>query len=219
MRKLGNTFSKKYNFKRLLQTAPDLAKLYNKQENAVNGITPIRFIQLKEKQGPIAGCNLNDPADVEIFGPAEPTVWPCRIKYAEQIYDLNAHGFGCVWTVRLVEEPVNGVQYRVETSIRQVPNPMVVTFFPDNLGPLIPVNEAHRMVEPEHLPKIDGNKRVSFFLSDGEPANTPTELNHCGIIPNERHLWNATFYNYDVAHLYAESMDDQLRQPIVKQRI
>ena len=224
LRKLGNTFSKRYNFKRLLQTAPDLAKLYNKQENAVNSITPIKFIHLKEKMDPIAACSPNDPASVKMFGPAEPTTWPRRIKYAEQIYDLNEHGFACVWTVRIVEERAYQPQAlnsddewkvtNVTADVKQVPNPMVVTFWPDNLGNLIPPNEAHRMVNPEHLPQIDEKNKVSFFLSDQDPNNTPQELSQCGIIPHERHLWNATFYDFNVAHLYADSIEHQLQQSL-----
>lgn len=100
----------------------------------------------------------------------------------------------------------------VSADVKRVPNPQVVTFWPDNLGKLIPPVNAHRTVDPKHLPRIDERNKASFFLSDGVQENTPQELSQCGIIPHERHLWNATFYDYDVAHLYADSIEDQLRQ-------
>ena len=221
MRKLGKSFSKRYNFLRLLQTAPDLVTLYNKQENAVNSIKPTRFVQLRERMGPIEPCidvASKEAVDVPVFGPTSPNEWPMRIKYAEQIHDLNEFGYNCVWTVRIVEDtyiPMHrateyAAQVPVKAQVKQVPNPMVVTFWPDNLGSL--VSEAHRRVDPEHLPTIDERNKASFFLSDGNTKNTPQELQQCGIIPNERHLWNATFYDYHIAHLYAESVESQLRQ-------
>lgn len=220
MRKLGKTFSKKYNFKRLLQTAPDLVTLYNKQEYAVNSIEPIKFIQLMENAGPIAACSPNlspeEAVSFEVFGPTSPNQWPTRIKYAEQIHDLNEVGFSCVWTVRLVENPGHQTKWsdRVQAQVKRVPNPQVVTFWPNNMGSLIPPVNAHRLVDPTYLPKIDERTKASFFLSDGVQENTPQELSHCGIIPHERHLWSATFYDYQVAHLYAESVEHQLRQDL-----
>jgi len=214
LRKLTKSFTENYNFKRLLQTAPDLVRLYNKQESAVNGVKPVRFIQIKEDMGPIEACNMHDPAEsvpFEVFGPASPTDWPMRIKYAEQIHDLTAHGFRCVWTVRLVESHNTQWTGHVSADVKQVPNPQVVTFWPNELGKLIPPTNAHRRVDPEHLPTIDERSKASFFLSDGVQESTPQELTHCGIIPHERHLWNATFYDYEVAYLYAESVQHQIR--------
>jgi len=223
LRKLGKSFSKKYNFLRLLQTAPDLVTLYNKQEYAVNSIKPVRFIHLKEEMGPIEACaNPTEKTSIEMFGPTSPNEWPMRIKYAEQVHDLNEFGFACVWAVRIVED---GTYYpqalnssdewkitKVTAEVKRVPNPQVVTFWPENLGTLIPPTNAHRRVDPEHLPTIDKRDKASFFLSDGIQTTVPLELQQCGIIPHERHLWNATFYDYDVAHLYAESVETQLRQ-------
>lgn len=206
-----------------MQTAPDLVTLYNKQENAVNSIKPVRFIQLKEEMGPIEACMTpEESAPVELFGPTSPNEWPMRIKYAEQIHDLNEFNFACVWTVRIIEQSHYNARVRradqeyvvtgVQAEVKRVPNPQVVTFWPDNLGQLIPPTNAHRAVDPEHLPTIDERDKASFFLSDGIQENIPQELSQCGIIPHERHLWNATFYDYDVAHLYADSVQNQLRQ-------
>ncbi len=219
MRKLGKTFGKKYNFKRLLQTTPDLSKKYQQHDDAINSVVPVKHIQLLDYNGPIlpttSAISPKDTIDVEVFGPGQQEEWPRRVKYAEQIPELNNQNY-IVWVVRIIEMSEHPIQTpwqeHVETDVVRVARPTVVTYWPDSVNPAVPT-AAHRPVNPVKLPKIDQQEFCAYFLSDGNDQLRPLQLEHCGIIPHIRLNFNATFYDQEVANLYAKSVTFQLRHP------
>lgn len=223
MRELSKTFSKKYNFKRLLQTTPALSKLYNKREDAVNSIEPVKCVQIIDRKTiaaiPNSPVDMNNTVSLQIFGP-DGTEWPRRIKYAEQVPGLYEKGYECTWVVKIKSGDSNAPWSndttwlgRVNVEVIRVSRPRVVTFYPEykNYPPNIAAKypEAHHPVNPDTLNHIDENKFVSFFLSDGKAE--PVPLEECGIIPTVDFCYNTTFYDREVAHLYADSLRTRLK--------
>ena len=202
LRKLGKSFSDKYNFKRLLQTTPDLSKLYSKHEDAVNSVRPIRQIPLFEREPcAVYHPDAQQPAmrDIEIFGPGAGE-WPSRIKYAEQILDVYANG-ETAWVVQVCRENNTGDKTQVEVS--EYRKPAVTTHYPVLHDQ--PKNHTPIFNEKE-LSKVDQNQFMSYFLvSQSEPI-PPADLANIGLIPNETSLYNSTFHHKGIALLYADSL-------------
>lgn len=202
LRKLGKTFSKKYNFKRLLQTTPDLSKLYTKHEAAVNSVRPIRQIPIFEnEESPVflPDAKPRDVCDMEIFGP-DSGDWPSRVKYAEQILDVYAEG-ETAWVVQVTREhrigdatKVNVLEYRKPAITLHYP---IFHDQPNNHSPIF--NE-------KQLAKLDQNDYISYFLVSQSENLPAANLMECGLIPNISALYNTTFHHKDIALLYADSL-------------
>lgn len=203
LRKLpGKSFSEKYNFKRLLQTTPNLSKLYTKHEDAVNSVHPIRQIAIFEQEiSPVFHPDAQPPdvCDMEIFGPGSGN-WPSRIKYAEQILDVHANN-ETAWVVQIVREHKVGDMTNVE--ILEYRKPAITLHHPifrdqpNNHSPIF--NE-------KRLAKIDQHDFVSYFLISQSENLPPTNLMECGLIPNGLGIYNTTFHHKDIALLYADSL-------------
>lgn len=208
LRKLpGKSFSEKYNFKRLLQTTPDLSKLYTKHENAVNSVRPIRQIPIFENELSAvfhAGAKPHDVCDMEIFGPGDDK-WPSRVKYAEQILDVAVYG-ETAWVVQIVREHKVGDLTKVK--VLEYRKPAITLHYPifhdqpSNHGPIF--NE-------KKLAKIDQNDFVSYFLVSQSENLPPANLIECGLIPNGFEIYNTTFHHKDIALLYADSLREIVR--------
>lgn len=203
MRKLaGKTFSEKYNFKRLLQTAPDLSKLYTKHEDAVNSVRPIKQIPIFEREvGAVFHPEAIAPdiCDMEIFGP-DSGDWPSRVKYAEQILDVYAEG-ETAWVVQIVRE--HQVGDTKEVDVLEYRKPAITIHYPifrdqpNNHSPIF--NE-------KQLAKLDQNDYISYFLVSQSENLPPANLMECGLIPNGFEIYNTTFHNKGIALLYADSL-------------
>ncbi len=207
LRKLGRRFSKKYNFKRLLQTTPNLSKLYNEHEDAVNSIKPVKHVQLISLENIRAfsaedsAINANTTCKIEIYGPGGGK-WPCRIKYAEQILDVNHNGYSA-WVVRIRQSSSTDAT----VDVLHYKKPCVTLYYPVRWD--APKNHCP-ISNPNKLTRIDENKFVSYFLI-GEDCDKPTDLRTCSIIPSGGgDTWNSTFYDREIAYLYAESLQTQI---------
>ena len=203
LRKLqGKSFTEKYNFKRLLQTAPDLSQLYAKHEDAVNSVRPIRQIPIFEREMTAVyhpGAKPADVADMEIFGPGSGD-WPSRVKYAEQILDVYAEG-ETAWVVQVTREHHVGEATKVD--VLEYRRPAITIHYPvlhdrpHNHGPIF--NE-------KMLARIDQQEFGSYFLVSQSEDLPPANLIECGLIPNISSLYNTTFHHKDIALLYADSL-------------
>lgn len=203
LRKLPDkSFSEKYNFKRLLQTTPDLSKLYTKHEDAVNSVHPIRQIPIFEHEINLIfhpDVQPLDVCDMKIFGPGSGN-WPSRVKYAEQILDVRANN-ETAWVVQIIREhkvdeitTVEVLEYRKPAITLHYP---IVRDQPNNHGPIF--NE-------KKLAKIDQQDLVSYFLISQSENPPPVNLLECGLIPNGLGIYNTTFRHKDIALLYADSL-------------
>jgi len=208
LRKLGKSFSKKYNFKRLLQTTPDLSKLYTRHEAAVNSVHPIRQIPIFEREELKvyhAGAKASDVCDMEIFGPGSGE-WPSRIKYAEQILDVHAHG-ETAWVVQVCREGNTGDKNKVE--VLEYRKPAVTLHYPILRDQ--PSNHAP-IFDEKKLRKVDQNDYISYFLVSQSENLPPSNLIECGLIPNGYDIYNSTFHHKEIALLYADSLRGIIRQ-------
>ena len=211
LRKLpGKSFSEKYNFKRLLQTTPDLSKLYTKHEDAVNSIYPIRQIPIFDHQDLVFHPDVQPPdvCEMEIFGPGSGD-WPSRIKYAEQILDLYDTG-ETAWVVTISRKHRVGVETDnvTEVKILEYKRPTITIHYPifsdrpNNYSPIF--NE-------KKLAKIDQNDYASYFLVSQGEILPPTNLIECGLIPNGFEIYNTTFHHKGIALLYADSLREIIK--------
>jgi len=204
LKKLGKRFSKKYNFKRLLQTTPNLSKLYNEHEDAVNSIKPIKHVQLISREeirafDPITDADINKTCSIEIYGPGSGE-WPCRIKYAEQVLDVNYNGYSA-WVVRIQQARTNAI-----VDILQYTRPCITLYYPiQHDAP----KDHSAIYNPNRLVRIDEHEFLSYFLA-GKNRDKPTDLRTCSIIPSGCDTYNSTFYDREIAYLYAESLQVQL---------
>jgi len=203
LRKLqGKSFSEKYNFKRLLQTTPDLSKLYRRHEDAVNSVRPIRQIPIFEREmSAIFHPDAAAPAvaDMEIFGPGL-GAWPSRVKYAEQILDVHAEG-ETAWVVRVSRESMVGEKTKVD--VLEYRRPAVTIHYP------VLRDQPHNhnpIFNERELAKVDQNEFMSYFLVSQSENLPPANLIECGLIPNISALYNTTFHHKDIALLYADSL-------------
>lgn len=227
LRKLdkGKTFTEQYKFKRLLKTEPSVLRLYKIQEKAINSIPAVKDIAIYESQSilpfPVPGeYGEVGPGDAAPFtrlhrGEAN---WPRRIEFAEQIPDISNKG-GHVWAVSLHVtggEPIGagtniGKNYHV--NVKHMTYPLIVT---SKRGAGVFPN--YEIVDTKLLPGIDDNEHVFFYLCDWEEINkepsiraseAPWDVWSCGVCPNEISPFNATFYDREVAHLYADSLREE----------
>lgn len=204
MRELSETFSKKYNFKRLLQTTPNLSKLYNRHEDAVNSITPIKRISLYNSEklailDPNTDLFQEKFCNIRIFGPSSKE-WPSRIKYAEQILDVYTTG-KIAWVVRICG---NGQPGGMDIEIIEFRSPAITIHYPDKYDK--PANH-YPILNQKKLARIDQNPYVSYFLiSEHDEYDHPINLRDCGLIPDGLNIYHSAFYDQNIAFLYAESL-------------
>ena len=221
LEKLGKTFTKKYNFKRLLQTAPDLLNRYKRHEDAINSIEPHKHIQIitYESIQPVsdlsAVIDMNAVADIETFGPGA-SVWPKRIKFAEQVLDSYANNYH-IWAVEICGSTHPGSEMP-NVEVTKFKKPAIAHHYP--VLRYMPTN--HRPIfNQTKLSKIDQNDFVSYFLVSVSKDDTLTELKKCSLIPDGHNVFGAAFYHRDIAYLYADSLRKQMKKwpAFQKQRV
>jgi hypothetical protein len=70
-------------------------------------------------------------------------------------------------------------------------------------------------VPPDQIRHIENNDKVFFYLTDAAVApqdQDPWDIWSAGLVPNLMAEFNASFYDRDVAHLYAESLRAEVRR-------
>lgn len=206
MRKLGKTFTKRYAFKRKLTTDPEINRLYKKREEAIGSIYSVRdaaLYETSEPLRPITGKELDpsEAAKITLISRGDNT-WPRRVVYPEQITDLRER-MRDVWVVNLnVEAGAHGKVYNVR--LKHLDCPTIVTAWHG-----LSTQVEFRPVDDECVPRIDANERPFFYLqghTEWKKGLEPWDVFSCGVCPNEMSTFSATFYDREVAHLYASSL-------------
>ena len=213
---MGKTFTDVYRFKRLLQTEPSVLRLYKKQEQAINSIPAVKDIAIYEDDEPLwipssDPISPSDTAPITLLhrGNAE---WPRRVIFAEQIPELYNQNKD-VWCVNLkvsgglrASAGLEDKSYEVE--IRHMAFPVII-----NLRRNVLLVQEYLKVDEKLLPKIDSNERMWFYLTGHDRTNgDPWEVKMCGVCPDPVTPFNATFYDRDVAHLYADSLRVEIQR-------
>ena len=206
MRKLGKTFTKRYAFKRKLTTDPEINRLYAEREKAIGSIAAIKNAALYETDEPLrvqTGPDIHpsDAVKIKLIHQGE-SDWPRRVMYPEQISDLRAQRRD-VWVVNLnVEGGAHGKVYNVR--LKRLDYPTIVTQWHG-----FNTQTEFRPVDDERVPKIDSNEKTFFYLqglTEWKKGLEPWDVFSCGVCPNSMSTFSATFYDRQVAHLYASSL-------------
>lgn len=215
---LGKTFTDVYRFKRLLQTEPSVLRLYKKQEQAINSIPAVKDIAIYEDDESFCvpssyPISPDDVAPVTLLhrGNAE---WPRRVRFAEQIPELYNQN-KAVWSVNLgviggLTAATSNADKTYEVHVRYTDFPIII-----NRRQGVISSQAYLKVDEKLLPKIDGNDKIWFYLSGHDDRTTesePLEVKLCGICPDKLTPFNATFYDRDVAYLYADSLRVEIKR-------
>lgn len=214
LRKLGKTFTKKYNFKRLLQTAPDILNRYTRHEDAINSIKPYKHIQIFDLE-PIRAYNdadsaisVHDTVDFETFGPGA-SEWPQRIKYAEQILDIYSNNY-YVWAVEICGSAEDRKSPNVEVTRYQKPT---IAHHSPIMRDMPQRHNCRPIFSKKALATLDQNHEDTayFLIDDADNTNTVSHLRECGLIPDGFNIYGATFYNKEIAYLYADSLVKEMK--------
>jgi hypothetical protein len=212
------TFSEQYKFKRLLQTHPEVLKRYKQRDIAINCIPAVKDIAIYE--GPesceyIPGQEVDPKATVQqtrlLQGTAE---WPRRIIFPEQARQLYEDGRP-MWSINVtvsasydLHSNSNVKSYQVR--IKRVDAPVIAS---QKKG--VGWRPQFEPVPPDQIRHIENNDKVFFYLTDAAVApqdQDPWDIWSAGLVPNLMAEFNASFYDRDVAHLYAESLRAEVRR-------
>ena len=223
MRKLGKTFTEQYKFKRLLKTEPSVLRAYKQQELSINSIPAVKDIALYDDDlvvcpSPRGSEEISpDMASVSLLSRGEAR-WPRRIEFAEQITDINKTGRH-VWAVnlhvRLAAQTETGNRDYI-VNVRRIETPYIVEATYNSA-----IFPQYSPVNAKNLSAIDKDNKTFYYLCSRkelftEPTlernDTPWDVWSCGIVPNGMSPFNATFYDREVAKLYAESLREECRR-------
>jgi hypothetical protein len=212
------TFSEQYKFKRLLQTHPEVLKRYKQRDIAINCIPAVKDIAIYE--GPesceyIPGQEVDPKATVQqtrlLQGTAE---WPRRIIFPEQARQLYEDGRP-MWSINVTvtssyDLHSNGNVKSYQVRIKRVDAPVIAS-----QKKSVGWRPQFEPVPSDQIRHIENNDKVFFYLTDAAVApqdQDPWDIWSAGLVPNLMAEFNASFYDRDVAHLYAESLRAEVRR-------
>ena len=209
-----------------MKTEPSALRLYKQQEQSINSIPAVKDIAIYEHDSiavmpyDAAACDVSSIAPIVRLSRGE-ALWPRRIEFAEQIADINNIG-GHVWAVNLyvsssaLYSDSNSKSYAV--SIKRIEHPYIVASESGASG-LFP---QYKPVQRKQLSMIDVyDEQVFFYMcsydelfrkQEIDKKDAPWDVWSCGVVPNPMTPFNATFYDREVAHLYAESLREETRR-------
>lgn len=205
MKKSGNTLTDQYKFKRLLKTSPAILRLYKQKFETIDSISAVKDIAI---------FDIDESADPNsqqaILLSKNESGWPRRIEFPEQVAEIADKGLS-VWTIIFIREVSQNAVPRGCLNIIQTENPAIGLAY-DRLGP----NRKFTPIEENSLDNIEQTRHALFYLYDvlnvGDASNPRAiEMRTTGILPASISLYNATFYDRDVAYLYADSLCEEMK--------
>ena len=220
MRKLTEgTFSDQYKFKRLLQTDPNVLKLYKQRDVAINSIPAVKDIAIWEDDGI---CEFVPGQEVPKYAPVTrlshgDASWPRRIIFPEQVRQLYENAKP-IWSVNVTVKSSqdyatgkNHKSYQVRT--KRVDAPVIAA--QRKGAALVNIWSQFEPVPADQIRHIENNDKVFFYLTDAmlrPDEQDPWDIWSAGLVPNLMAEFNASFYDRDVAHLYAESLRAEVQR-------
>ena len=219
MRKLTEgTFSDQYKFKRLLQTDPEVLKRYKHRDMAVNSIPAVKDIAIYDDDGkceyvPSLEVSPSATAPITRLSKGDAS-WPRRIIFPEQVRQLYEEARP-IWSINVtvsssydLSSSSNVKSYQVR--IKRVDAPVIATQ-KKGLG----WRPQFKPVPIDEIRHIENNDMVFFYLIDAGircEEQDPWDIWSAGLVPNLMAEFNASFYDREVAHLYAESLRAEVRR-------
>jgi hypothetical protein len=210
------TFSDQYKFKRLLQTDPDVLKRYKQRDIAVNSIPAVKDIAIYEDGDLcefIPGKEVPEVAPITRLSQGDAS-WPRRIIFPEQVRQLYEDARP-IWSVNVTVTQSHDLitnspakSYQVRT--KRVDAPVIAS---QKKG--VNIWSQFDPVPPDEIRHIENNEMVFFYLIDARKRpddQDPWDVWSAGLVPNLMAEFNVSFYDRDVAHLYAESLRAEVRR-------
>jgi hypothetical protein len=212
------TFSEQYKFKRLLQTQTDVLHRYKQRDIAVNSIPAVKDIAIYEEGGkcefvPGKEVGPSDTAPITKLSQGDAS-WPRRIIFPEQVRQLYEEALP-VWSINVTVN--SSMDYATHSNvksyivrIKRVDAPVIAS---QKKG--VGLWKQFDPVAPDELRHIENNDMVFFYLTDASKRpdeQDPWDIWSAGLVPNLMAEFNASFYDRDVAHLYAESLRAEVRR-------
>jgi len=227
LRESSKFLSKRYKFIRTLGTKPKIKNAFDERDERINRIRPVKDILIYE---PIEIPEFDptlDPSTVVIEDPRVPitqqdTNWPFRIEYIEQILDIDT-----LWVVVVdgrspqgsyssssgaatPHTPVPGSG--ITLDLIKIEKPSVV------VGDVRPIGQGRRALwcEKELRNLEEPGPRLIRSMEtiwiQGKRPEQYVDIYLCNILPNNLTMYNCTFYERDVAHLYMESLSEYIKR-------
>jgi hypothetical protein len=231
LRESSKYLSKRYKFIRALSTRPDIKESLTERDERINHIRPVKDILIYEPHTMEKLTPGEEPvtiSDPTVRITRENTNWPFRIEFIEQILEVNQ-----VWVVVADGRSIQG-SYRMSSGgatthnpaegitldLIKVERPTVVSAE----GPLLQNNRQEIYCE-KGLRKLEEPFKQRSFLNphnrvflQGRRPEQCVNIDICNILPHNLTLYNCTFFERDVAHLYMESLAEHIKTCVARAR-
>jgi len=220
LRESSKRLSDKYRFIRTLGSIPAITKAFRERDSRINRVHPVKDVAIIEPVllSPFefveAQAGIIKVEQPRILITHYDTDWPFRIEYIEQLLDVED-----IWVVvaKHVEEthcvdtpydPHRGTS--LDMIHIQRPNVLLGVERPGGTcKKLVPTEKQLRELEDDK-PRII--RSVEEIWIEGSRPEQVIDLFECNILPKRLAMYNCTFYNRDVAHLYLESLSEHLKR-------
>ena len=224
LRESSKRLSTRYKFKRQLQLTPEVINAFSYRDERINRIKAVKDISIIE---PLV-YEVDDTGDIDdrtiptIHITKNDTKWPFRIEYIEQILDVEE-----LWVViadrtnskdgtgPTVEKSFN--QHGISLDLLKIEKPRVVIGYDLGLHckkrKILSTEKELRSCEDEYWKPhsmLQGGYEPVWL--QGKYPEQVVDLYLCNILPSNLSLYNATFYNRDVAHLYLDSLSESIKR-------
>ena len=219
MRKLTEgTFSDQYKFKRLLQTDPEVLKRYKQRDIAINSIPAVKDIAIWEGDElcdfvPGKEISPSDVAPITRLSHGDAS-WPRRIIFPEQVRQLYEDARP-IWSITVTVSQTHDLRTNRPIKSYQVRSKRVDAPIIASQKKGINVWTQFDPVPPDEIRHVENNDKVFFYLIDAAKRpdeQDPWDVWTAGLVPNLMAEFNASFYDRDVAHLYAESLRAEVKR-------
>jgi hypothetical protein len=173
-------------FKYLKSSATDIA-YYKKSALELNGIQP--------------WAQTNDPT----------FVWPCRLEFIEQLFDLKNDTVYIVEPGNLypVEHRKNSYDYE-DARLYTIEKPVIV-----HGNPFLHPEKLRNILAEEDIPRILNPEENYHFFVCSNNENDPGQvvrINDIGLLPSPLGNLTAVFYDKGWAEKYQKAVTDYLRK-------
>lgn len=234
LRESSKRLSERHKFKRKLDTQPYIMNALAQRDERINRVSPVKDILIYEPMNaepltpidPNAACEtftIDMPPRVRIT--RDNTNWPFRVEYIEQLLDIHT-----LWVVVADGRSPNSsyssssgsatshdhaASIGISLDLIKIEKPQVV------LGEVQPLGNGRRTLwrekqlrelEETGKPKTMVYGGAESIWVRGKRPDQVTDIYLCNILPKNLTMYNCSFYNRDVAHLYMESLSEHIKR-------
>lgn len=221
LRESSKRLSKKYKFKRNLSSQPAITAAFRERDSRINRVSPVKDIVILEPlsiETLVSGDHVGKPPPSAAITKTD-TDWPFRVEYVEQLLDVD-----CVWVVIADGRSPTGSYASssgsaipldiggINLDLIKVESPYVIK------GDVRPIGTGRKLIGTEkalrglEAPEPRLIRSVEHIWVQGKRPDQCVDIYLCNILPHHLTMYNCTFYNRDVAHLYLESLSEHIKR-------